>query len=133
MSNELKLINLAMRMKVLKEAIDVKKAELKDLNEEYDLIRMNEIPDVMDETGVGSINIKGVGTVYLTDDMYVSFPDKEAGYGWLEDNGFGDIIKPYVFPQTLKAFVKEQLGDGNEIPEDVFKVTPFTRAAIRSS
>lgn len=133
MRDRLTVTNYALKMKDLKERIDYFRSQATDLQKEYDEIRFKLLPDAMEEEGLESLRITGVGTVYLTDDINVSLKDKEGAYKWLEDHGFGDIIKPYVFPQTIKAFTKEQINEGNELPEDLFKISPFTRAAIRSS
>ena len=36
-----------------------------------------------------------------------------------------------VHPQTLKAFIKEQLANGNEIPLDLFGAHPYSKAVIK--
>jgi len=133
MGANVKVINLAMKMADLKASIDELGEKKKALQKEYDDLRFNQVPDALDEAGVNSINIKGVGTLYTADDLNVSVPDKQATYEWLSENGFGDIIKPYIFPQTVKAFVKEQINEGNELPDDLFKVSAFTRAVIKSA
>jgi hypothetical protein len=38
-----------------------------------------------------------------------------------------------IHPQTLKAFVKEQIAAGTEIPFDVFGIHPFNRAKLKSA
>lgn len=133
MSN-LKTVNLSIRMKDVKDQIDALADAKKELQKEYDKIRFTELPDAMDDEGVENMRVTGVGTVYLTDDINVSITcEKDYMYGWMDRNDFGDLIKPYVFPQTLKAWVKEQLQLGNELPDDLIKVTPFTRAAIKAT
>lgn len=130
--SELTVVDLALKMKGLKDQIDDLAEQKKDLQKEYDMIRFSLLPDAMDDDGLESMRVSGVGTVYLTDDINVSLINKWEAYDWLRDNGFGDMIQPYIFPQTVKAFVKEQIKEGVELPEDKFKVSPFTRAAIRS-
>lgn len=39
-------------------------------------------------------------------------------------------IEEVVHPQTLKAFVREQLSDGKAVPLQLFSVTPFSFAKI---
>lgn len=39
--------------------------------------------------------------------------------------------KESVHPQTLRAFLKEQLAEGNEIPMDLFSATPVNKAMIK--
>lgn len=128
----LSVVNLAQEMKRLKAEIDELGDRKTQLQKEYDQIRFSKLPDAMDEDGIDQIRIEGVGTVYLTDDINVSVTDKDNFYNWLGSEGFGDLIKPYIFPQSVKAFVKEQLAEGNELPEGFVKVSAFTRAAIRS-
>lgn len=117
------------RVAALKDEID---AKLSEVNKRYDYLRLSLVPTKMDETGVPNIRIEGVGRVSLTGDMYVSIPadSREEAYQYLMDTGHGDIIKPGINPSTLKATIKAMMKKGEEIPEDKFKVTPFTRASI---
>ncbi len=47
------------------------------------------------------------------------------GAGWAHKD------KQHVHPQTLRAFVKEQLEDGQDIPMEVFGVQRIVRAAVK--
>lgn len=102
------------------------------LQEQFDRIRLQIIPDKMDEMGIDSVKIKGVGRLGLTADAYTGIePDhKIAAYQWLRDNGFEDTIKPTINGSTLKALLKEQMRSGEVIPDDLFKFTPFMRASV---
>jgi hypothetical protein len=62
--------------------------------------------------------------------MYVRVTDQQHFYEWLESNNLGDLIKPTVASSTLKAFVKNRIKAGKDLPDAVLKVTPFTRASI---
>ena len=81
------------------------------------------------------MKVEGVGRVGLTSDLYASIaPDqKGAAYEWLSDNGHGDVVQPTVNSSTLKALMKSIIKSGKEIPSELFKVTPFTRASITKS
>jgi hypothetical protein len=48
--------------------------------------------------------------------------DKEAQelLDWLSANGLAPVVKETVHPQTLKAFVKERMSAGLELPVDFF-------------
>lgn len=105
----------------------------KPLQQEYDKLRLETIPGLMGDEGVTSINVAGIGRCTLTGDLYVSAPDKTAMHAWLEDNGHGSLIVETVNAQSLKAFIKEQIKAGTELPETVFKISPFSRAAIYRS
>lgn len=49
-------------------------------------------------------------------------PDqKEAAWDWLRENGLGDLIKPTVNSSSLNAAAKEQIENGKELPEELFR------------
>ena len=126
-----KVHSLAQRMKDLKEQIDELGKEKTKLQKEYDSIRFGELPDAMDDEGIEKISYAGIGTVYTQADINVSVKDKVSLYRWLEDEGFGDLITDYVFPQTIKAFVKEQIKKGTVMPSESLTINPITRAVIK--
>jgi len=117
----------------MKERIDYKKEQLKELNKAYDKMRLEEIPNLMDDEGIEKVSVEGVGTLYLTSDVYASIPapSRDGAFEWLRDHGYGDLVKETVNSSTLKAFVKGVFERGENLPEEMFKVTPFTRASIR--
>lgn len=112
-----------------KEELD---SQLKALNKEFDFLRITKIPAKMEEDGVDRISVAGIGRVSLTSDMHVSIKadQKEAFYDWLRDNGRGDLIQESVNASTLKATVKNMFKSGEDIPEELLNVSPFTRASI---
>lgn len=109
--------------------------DLKDLNKAFDFLRITKIPAKMDEDGVDRISVAGVGRVSLTADMHVSVKAdmKEKFYEWLRDNGRSSLLQETVNPSTLKAAVKGMYKNGEEIPDDMLNVSPFTRASITKS
>ena len=48
-----------------------------------------------------------------------------------QENGYVPDQKKEIHPQTLKAFVKEQLEKGQEVPMDLFGVFTGQRASIK--
>ena len=106
--------------------------QLKNINAEFDFLRITKIPTQMEDEGVDRITITGVGRVSLTADMHVSVKTdmKAKFYDWLRDNGRSDLISETVNASTLKAAVKGMYKAGEEIPEDLLNVSPFTRASI---
>lgn len=40
-------------------------------------------------------------------------------------------VEEHVHPSTLKAFVKEQLAAGNNLPWDLLSIHPFNRATLK--
>lgn len=105
---------------------------LKAVNIEYDYLRLNFIPNRFDEEGIQNITIEGIGRVSLTGDLFVSVlaENREKMHEWLSDIGKGSLITNTVNASTLKATIKAMMRAGEEIPEDIIKVTPVSRASI---
>lgn len=106
--------------------------EVKALNKEFDYVRLSLIPKIFDEKGISKLTITGVGRVNLTGDLYASIqPDKQdEAFQFFRDLDKGALIKETINSSTLKATLKAMMQAGEEIPEDIFKVTPFTRASL---
>lgn len=131
MANVNDLAALAEEMAHLQKEIDRLQGAKKELQRVYDTLRFTDIPAAMDETGIDKLTLAGIGTLYLSADVRAALygDTKMEAYQWLEDNGYGDLIQPYVFPQTLKAWAKERLKAGDELP-DLFAIEPFQMAKI---
>lgn len=128
----LTLVQLIEAMYELQKKKESLEDDLKALNKVYDFLRITKVPAKMDEDGVDRISVAGVGRVSLTADMHVSVKAdmKEKFYEWLRDNGRSDLLQETVNPSTLKAAVKGMYKKGEEIPDDLLNVSPFTRASI---
>lgn len=100
-----------------------------------DRLRYEVIPEKMDNEGVQSINIKGLGTLYLSAEVLVSTkqamgPDLQD---WLRENGFEDLITETINASTLGAWVREQMKAGNPVPDWCLNIHPRSRAAVKKS
>ena len=116
----------------LKGELEILKAEGADLQRIFDHLRQVTIPDEMDAAGISSANFPGIGRLTLTADLFAGIQpeQQQAAYLWLQENGHGDLIKDYVHPSTLKAFIKELMEGGEILPEAIFKATPYQRASV---
>lgn len=140
----------------LEKVIEEKQAELKEIQNKHKRISEEDIPSMLSEIGLSEITMSD-GSKINTAQYYSAriTPDKqEDAFGWLTDNGHGDIIKntvsisfgredndsarkladelsnkgldptqkQWVEPMTLKAFVREQVENGNDLPLETFNV-----------
>lgn len=128
----LPLIDAVREMHAVGAALEELKAKISALNVMYDALRLNVVPKKLEDAGVRSLTVEGVGRVTVTGDIYVSIPAeyKMLAYQHLRDTGHGGLIQDNINPSTLKAFCKTMIKTGEEIPGDLFKVTPFSRASI---
>lgn len=129
------LIDNIMRMKELAARMERGKALMSELQEEYDKLRLFDVPNQMAEQDTTSL--KGEwGRCTLTSDLTVKVKDKQALHVFLIENGSGDLIVPQVNAQTLKAWVKEQLiakGGVEPLPDTIAQINPFSRAVLYKS
>jgi len=114
---------------------DIAKEFTTTLNKSIDNLRLSVIPDRMDEDSIEKISIAGIGTMYLTDDLLASIikGKKEDAYEFFREAGLGSLISETLNASTLKAQIKAMIKKGEVVPDDIFKVNPFTRAAIKRS
>lgn len=112
----------------LKEAGDVKTG----IQKQFDYLRKAALPAKMEEMGIESAKIKGVGRIGIRPELYASIlaDNREAAYEWLREHGHGDIINPTVNSSTFKAFCKEAMKQGEELPDELFKITPYDMATL---
>lgn len=128
-------VDIVRAMAELRAQKDELEEKLKLINVEYDYIRLQRLPEKMEEEGIQGLKVDGVGRVSLRGDIYVSVlaDNREVFHTWLRDTNRGDLIKDTVNASTLKASVKEWIKRGEEIPEELIKVTPFTMSVITKS
>ena len=137
---------------------------LKDAKERARVLREETIPSAMQELGLEELKLATGQKLSIKQEVYASIPasNKQAAFQWLNDNGFGGLIKidvdasfgkgeqdaalalyqeltsrgltasfdQGVHAQTLKAFLKEQLSQGTNIPLDLFGARPVWTAKL---
>ena len=90
------------------------------------------IPERMEEMGIGTVNITGVGRLEIRNEASCSIPaeNKEEVYAWCNDNGYGDLIQGTINSGTFKAQVKKWIKEGEEFPLELIKFNPYDNAVI---
>jgi hypothetical protein len=61
---------------------------------------------------------------YLSTKIYASAvaDRKEELFAWLKENGYGDLVYETVNANSLAAFIREQLEEVEELPEELAKL-----------
>ena len=124
------LFALAAVMAQVKERLEEAKTVKTGLQKKFDHLRLIMIPNAMDEEDITNVTFEGIGRVTLTSDVYASIVNKVDAFKWLQENNHGGLIQPTVNASSLKAMIKDGLKKAEIFPEDLFKVTPFSRASI---
>lgn len=145
-------------------SVEQAELNLKEAKERARILREETIPSAMQELGLEELKLDTGQKLSVKQDVYASIPSaqKDAAFQWLEDNGFGGLIKvevaadfrkgeaenamalfkelqerglqvgfdQSVHAQTLKAFLREQLAAGTNVPLDIFGARPVWTAKI---
>lgn len=125
-------------MRVLQEQKEALEEQLSGINKQLDDMRQREIPQMMNDMGVANATFDTFfadgrkGRVQLAADIFMSTNEgkKEDAMTWLRDCGYGGLIQETYNASSVKAIFRQMIVNGTEIPEDIFKVTPFQRASI---
>lgn len=103
-----------------------------DLQKLYDYLSIEVIPDRMDEEGIDTVKVSGVGRLQTSSDIRcnVLAANKEKLQEWLRDNGQGSMIQDTINSSTLKAWVKERIKENLPYPQELLQVSPYSRATV---
>lgn len=99
------------------------------ISELEDNMSRNNVPEVMREAGVKTVTVIGVGRVTVSHRFSCSMLDKDAGIGWLKNNGHSGLVQETVNSATLGSFAKDLIqNQGKELPVEIFKtsINPYT-------
>lgn len=141
--NDLKaLVKAAEELADLKEQIDDLESTLAEINNHYNYIAQQEIPQLMEELGLKTFELKDGRKIGVKDFISGSLPKDEEGFewsvNWLKKNELESILKTDVsmkFGKGEENFVKNVVGllvDNGYQPEQKYGVHPQTLyAAIR--
>lgn len=123
---------LAARLAELRDQISSKESEVSLLKQERDILQKKVLPEKMGADGMKNITITGVGRLSIRPDMQVSVlaENRMLLQRWLKDNGFGELVVETINSSTLKAFVKEQVGEGNDLPFDLINIHAFEQVTL---
>ena len=129
--------SLSDHVKYLRQLIDQKEElteRLKTINKSIQHLQETVIPEQMEEEDIETFKVPGVGSVSIGMRCYayVRKEDQPEFYQWLRDNGHDPLIRETVFHKTLEAFAKEQLENGEPLP-DMMQAHLTPQAKLRRS
>ena len=118
------MLELADKLKELREKKKMLEDQVKANNAEIDSIEEQLVQSMLDEE---MQNFNRAGTLfYLNTKVFASaVPEKKAElYEALKENGFADVVVETVNSQTLSGLVKEQIAEIDEIDDNGKPVLP---------
>lgn len=127
---------LADELRVLRGTKDTLNANLKECNRRIEEAEAA-LAELMVSEEVQNFTRDGY-TFYLLNRVFASAVKdrKEELYEWLKTNNFGGLVKETVNANSLRAFIKEQMEDTDELPEglkDLVNVYEKTTVGLRAA
>jgi hypothetical protein len=125
-------LELATKVKDLKATIAEQESATKKVKEELDRLQLNIIPAKMEDEGVSTVNVKGVGRITVTTQMRTNVPSDNvpALKKWMRENGYGGLISEVINSSTLKSWIKERIQESEEYPADLINIYAFDQASL---
>lgn len=113
------LTDLAKELADLKAQKTEAEALVKTLNKQIIAVAVGKMPELMRDLEIPKFVVEGIGTFYIQDKLAVSVlaDDREEVYQWCRDNGHETLIVNHIWPNTLNAWAKEQLTEGQPLPD----------------
>lgn len=108
-----KLSELSRALIAAQQEVDLAELELSLKKEQARVLREETIPAFMQELGLEKIVLSDGSALSIKQDVYASIPaaGKPAAYQWLQDNGFGGLIKT----ELVVNFTKEETDAAVEL------------------
>tara|TARA_R110000744_G_scaffold352095_1_gene458128 strand:+ start:9468 stop:10145 length:678 start_codon:yes stop_codon:yes gene_type:complete len=109
--DSMKVKDLAAELKRLKETAEAIGKLAKIYGAEYKFLSESVLPEVMDEQGIQTMKIEGVGRLQLASDIQCSVlaTNRDLLKEWLVKNGHASMVSETISAPTLKAFIREQM------------------------
>lgn len=108
---------------MMEDAVSRMSSMSSDMNKILSYAREVTMPERMDDDEVKTFTTPGGDRVTRTSRIFASIvPNQtDAAYKWLRDNELGSLIKETVNSSSLAAAAKEQIENGKELPDDIFR------------
>ena len=105
-----------------------------ELQKKMDVLTMSIIPEMMADQDPPVINltIEDVGRLQTKADAWVSVlaGDRPELIEWLRRNGHASMVTSGINANTLKAWVKLQVQNGEVYPTNLIKHEPYEKASL---
>lgn len=126
-------VDLAKKMYQLRLEKQKLEAQVETKNAELDQIKI-ELTNIMVETEMQKFALDGIGTFYLSTNIYPKLPNPEALIVWLDEIGKADIAPRKVHVPSLKELIESRMEADLPVPgPDLLEMTPQTGVRLRLS
>lgn len=128
------LKNVVLAMREVRDEHTEQKAICADIWREHEYLAKNVLPEMMEEAGMTSVNLDGIGRLEIRHDASCSIPpeNKDGVYDWMRANGFEELIVGTINSSTFKAQIKKFIREDNaeNFPLELINFNPFDNAVL---
>lgn len=125
--------DLAKRMYEVRKEKEALESQVKEKDAELDQIK-SELTTLMTDIGIQKFALDGMGTFYLSTNIYPKLPNPEALIQWLDEAGRPDVAPRKVHVPSLKELVELRMETDQPIPgPELLDMTPETSVRLRMS
>lgn len=128
---------LAERQREQERVVEQKEQELKRAKQDLRQTREVDLPEAMQQAGLSEVALEDGSRISVEEgvDAHVSKANQDKAFAWLEENGFGDIIKCEAKvnvgrDEELRQRVEAALQEAGVEPEVARNVHPQTLKAF---
>lgn len=123
---------LCEEMKALQAQRDELAEKKATVEKQLQVLAQGKIPEMMEALGLRNATFEGLGRVQLAEDIFANTVagKKPEGIQWLRDCGYEDMIQEDFNMSSAKALFRRMIREGVPIPNEIFNITPYTRASI---
>jgi len=126
------------KLEALQKRLELQEDNLKNTKKQIDNLSGEVIPTMMSEMGLSHLKLMDGSSVDVKPNYSasISIANREAAFGWLRNNGLGDIIKNEISVsfgrnEDNKAADYAALAEGHGYqPQQKLKVEPMTLKAL---
>lgn len=106
-------------------------SKIKEIDSELDQVR-DELTKIMTDLEVHKFAIDGLGTFYLSTNVYPKVLDADKLIDWLDHNGASNIAPRKVVLAAFKELVEDRLSKDQPVPAaELVDMTPETSVRLR--
>ena len=126
-----RIVKLATHMANQATTVESLEKQLKDAKADLRRIETEDLPELMREVGLSSIDLADGSRVEVLEEVDCSITEarRDAAHGWLVDNGFGGLIKT----QVITAFERGEIEAAFEYAQQANAAWPEHPATLKDT
>ena len=125
------LKDLAIEFQKIQSMHAEEKAKAADTYAVFELLRKTHLPRLMEDMGITTAKIEGVGRIQVGQQVSAKQIDKQGLIEWLHQHNHDGLVAETINSSTLSSWMKQQIANGDPIPDpDIVDFTTYEVASV---